>query len=82
LRVAVAGWVDSTDVSPRFTTWLGPRADEAGFTGHDLADHKPIEQMTDRGEPRPRHVSTHVGRAGGHSGAIVYNPARCVFTPR
>jgi hypothetical protein len=24
---------DSTGVLPRFTTWLGPRTDEAGFTG-------------------------------------------------
>ena len=40
----------STGVLPRFTLCDGPRTDDGRIHRHDLARHKPVEQMPDRGE--------------------------------
>jgi hypothetical protein len=45
MRRASSG--DSTGVLPHLTTCVGLRTDEAKFASIALADHQPIEQMTD-----------------------------------
>jgi hypothetical protein len=36
------------------TIWRGPRTALAGLTGHDLANHHPVEQMAQGGEAQCR----------------------------